>query len=105
MNFITGSENIKHSGSSLPLVIIGKSNGRGISVGTTVISEGVHKADDFYLISDRDVWRPGLYATIEAAQLALQIEDDEVLRSLQDSVNPGGVIALEMVQQAMSEQS
>lgn len=57
----------------------------------------VHNIDGIYLISASQVWRPGAFESEQAARLGQRL-DDAVIQGLQDSVNPGGVITLEMVQ-------
>jgi hypothetical protein len=50
-----------------------------------------------YLISwDSGGWMPGIYDSEKAAQYAGEFSDD-ILQSLQDSVNPDGVITYEML--------
>lgn len=52
----------------------------------------IHKVSDGYVISEREVWRPGVYDTKDAATYASRFADEE-LQSLQDSKH-GGVISL-----------
>ncbi len=52
-----------------------------------------------YVISSHHVWVPGSYDSERAAKYAFRFTD-EVLRGLQESVNPGGVITFEMLQSA-----
>jgi hypothetical protein len=57
----------------------------------------VHRIEDnVYVISSNEVWRPGAYESRDAAITALSFPD-EVLQKLQDSVNPNGVITIEML--------
>lgn len=67
------------------------------------MSQHVHPVGDNYAISDQGVWLPGSYATFEAGRLALTVKDDKILQELQDSVNPGGTITLEMLRRIIRE--
>ena len=58
----------------------------------------IYKVKDHYVISSSHVWMPGAYDSERAAKYAFRFPD-KVLRRLQDSVNPGGVITYEMLQQ------
>lgn len=59
----------------------------------------VHKVEGAYVISSRHCWLPGCYESERAAKYAFRFPD-EVLRTLQESVNPGGVITFAMLQDA-----
>ena len=59
----------------------------------------IHKVDNHYVISSRQVWMPGAYESERAARYAFRFTDAE-LQALQDSVNPGGVITFVMLQEA-----
>lgn len=52
--------------------------------------------DGLYVISSHMVWRPGVYDSERAARYAFRFNDSD-LQSLQQSVNPGGVITFEML--------
>ena len=56
----------------------------------------VYKTDDNNFVIAENGWIPGCYSSLEAAKLAFDI-DEEKLSKLQKSVNPGGVITLEML--------
>lgn len=51
---------------------------------------------DGWCISECNCWLPGSYESEEAARFAFDLGDD-VLYSLQQSVNPNGTITLEML--------
>lgn len=51
-----------------------------------------------YVISSRQVWRPGCYDSARAARYAFRFRDAD-LQALQDSVNPGGIITFTMLQE------
>ena len=50
-----------------------------------------------FVISSHQVWIPGVYDSHRAANYAFRFPD-EILQSLQDSVNPNGIITFEMLQ-------
>lgn len=58
----------------------------------------IHEVDDAFCISSHHCWRPGIYESVRAANYAFRFPD-KVLRELQGSVNPGGIITFEMLQQ------
>lgn len=56
----------------------------------------VWQSENCFVISENGCWLPGCYDSVETAKIAFGFGDD-VLQSLQDSVNPGGVITAEML--------
>lgn len=61
----------------------------------------LHKVNNGYVISSRNVWVPGLYADEATALYAFQFKDKE-LQQLQDEANAnnggtGGVITMQML--------
>jgi len=57
---------------------------------------------DGWCISECQCWLPGVYDSEEAARLAFSL-DDGVLLSLQESVNPGGMINIDMIKNELEE--
>lgn len=51
---------------------------------------------DGWCISECNCWLPGVYENEDAARMAFCLGDD-VLGRLQESVNPGGTITLDMI--------
>jgi len=62
----------------------------------------IQQVNGGYVISSRHQWLPGQYADERAARYAFKF-DYAVLQSLQDKVNPGGIITFEMLQTARAE--
>ncbi len=62
----------------------------------------IHQVDDVFCISSHQCWLPGTYESERAANYAFRFPD-EVLTELQESVNPGGIITFEMLQQKRRE--
>ncbi len=57
----------------------------------------IQKIDDScYVISSHHAWLPGAYESERAARYAFRFSHEQ-LQKLQDSVNPGGIITLEML--------
>lgn len=63
----------------------------------------ISEVNGHYVISSGHMWLPGCYETAGVARYAYQFPD-EVLRDLQESVNPGGIITLAMLKAARKEQ-
>lgn len=55
-----------------------------------------------YVVSHHKFWKPGSYASMRSAEYALEFPD-EILRALQESVNPGGIITLDMLDEKARE--
>ena len=56
----------------------------------------IYEINGHYVISSGHMWLPGCYESRATAQYAFQFQD-EVLASLQESINPGGIITLAML--------
>ena len=59
----------------------------------------IYEVEDNFVISSHQIWLPGSFDTRQTAQYAFQFKD-EILQKLQDSVNPGGVITMQMLKEA-----
>lgn len=58
-----------------------------------------------YVVAVDHIWIPGAYESREVAEYAVSLFSDEELQRLQDSINPGGVITMEMLRQLRIEKS
>ena len=61
----------------------------------------IYEVNGHYVISSGHMWLPGCYENRATAQYAFQFQD-EVLASLQESINPGGIITLAMLKHIRS---
>lgn len=59
----------------------------------------IRAVGDGFVISSGRAWLPGVYDSERAAKYAFRFPG-EVLQRLQDSVNPGGAITFQMLQDA-----
>lgn len=55
-----------------------------------------------FIISSQDVWLPGSYNSKKTANYAFRFTDEE-LSSLQESINPGGIITYEMLKKIKND--
>lgn len=61
----------------------------------------IHRVDEGYVISSRQVWRPGVYDSERTARYAFQFTDEQ-LTALQRQTQ-GGVITLQMLREAKGQ--
>lgn len=64
----------------------------------------IYKVECGYVISSGHRWLPGVFEDEKSARYAFQFPD-EILKRLQESVNPGGIITSAMLKAAEKHDS